>query len=1478
MINKIKNILKSAFPDLILRDGKPIKDLLVKPSAAINEAYEAEKITLLEKVFIKNYSTMTFDELDLLVSNYLNTQRKLGRFSTTTVRIYLSQRTDIIFDKNRSSFQDKRGRKFLPRFDFAVSVDNLKFDDTLSKYFIDIPVISEQPFGEEYIIKSGDINTYLGANNFVENVINLNDSILVDVQESNTELYNRITENGIVLNSSRNNYLSNLVYQTFPDIKKFMPVGSRNFLMQRDLTFDSIDASSAITEYNFYKKKTGSTIDNQNKLYSGLLTDIRVDHIDSPNIILATENFKEVSQNDYESVSFRDKNSAAVSSLVSQDIFALYSGISDITNANWFIGENGSDWNKGTSAIEFTNKFDTGIKIKGKYITEPLLANLDSGLVLYKETEDPRNTEYLLEFMIEDFEVLTASTLREETKLTKKIISNNNPFYFNILKKGKKDVTGTFKCSTYDGYGVVIKRSITKDQPNVFIVDGSSGMGEMAFEQEILALGSERVLAGAYIPLKSNIKYTCILQINENYGLKAIFKNEFNAEIGELIVGSGGSDSDYVTTYKNEKGFEEQVKNMFYLGEPDTPRKFKFISAIDENEFCSSFLDLAFTVAKSDDLISKVKKISSRIVSIDLNANTNIFFDFRSTVVGDVIEISGINYLVTNVYNSYQIEVDKDLPNLSFSGESWIVWRSLKFNEDYVTPNKAFFNSLIVSNVGIQKINNNVSTVNKTLTKLKFLYIKRNGTTIETIMNWNNSNGAEMIPYQVLGSHSPTKLNKVIIWDEIFSSNYYFKDCLISQNYQAIYLTQIGFDNLKSDYLRVQIGGYRAFLLKKTEFKQGYYLPVPYSADVTRVTYVDSLKSKSSNNMFTKGTHYEVIDDTITDIIVNPTYFQLFTGELEISAEIIGTGTNAEVSTIGSSKSLNKIYIATNAISSKDYFSVIINEERYFIKSINLDSTDTFDLSKKIEITLDRIVPLIQNVTVKLRKKKDITTDSNFLRFGYRYSIPNNLTGAYYWNSNSDNLSVRSSSVNLIKGEDFDTSKGSQISFYYLSNDIFQLPNFSDTEIITFMYDYRIILEERKNNPFSNFKPISTGSYLGIGFKSINNGSWRLMNLKVRKLLEKYSIFVAEMNIGDKAISNEDRLQIDLTTYSLNTNSTTTPLNGSRVFIYNFDLEQWEVIYENNTTTTVGAFSYLQYYDGIDKDDRPFDFGYWSGSNFISINNNFYPASYVNRSGNLYILIASRGKNEKNFNSNLVFGEARLFLDYLNVIWQRKIGVHLGNKLDLWVASSSEPKTTNLVYTLPSATTKLLIDSRFNKPIIKINTITAENNDIPINFELINRNKNLRFTQNEDLEIIFSSVLSSGNYNINYDYYPHLIEKQTFVDLLESHIDCLVRQFVPCFITINLGYYGNLNVNKARSEIYNYIRFSSSIDIDYIRALLETNGAILTTNLSSTPFAEIEEYDLLVQPIKKSIFSFYSLKPEKYFELKKENINLIKLG
>lgn len=1481
MINKIERILGESFDNLQIRDGKPFKDLLIKPSAALNEQLEVEKNNYLIKLSIDNYQQQTPDELDALVSNYIGVSRKSGRFSTGIVRVYLTQRTDIVFDQRKSVFKDVTGKRFLPRFDFSVSVDNLKFDSTINRYYIDIPIISEQPFGEEFLIKAGDLNTYLGANPFVEKVINFNDFVLTDYQESNTELYNRLKNNGTLINQTKNNYFGNLLIQNFPDIRKYLIAGFGNSLMNRDLTFNHVNASFAVEDYNFFRKKKNSLIDNRNLAFKGLLGEYTLDNLSKPNDLLVDNNLVEFDQNEYENITFKDKNTASVSSLLNQTIFSLYSGVKNFSLDGWTYSENNRDWDIGSRFVNFTRNFEKGLEIKGDYIKdEPLLAQGDSGVVLYKENSEVRNTEHMLTFIINDFKTTVTNPDNTTANIT---VSNNKPLYFTVLKKGIKDLPSNFKSSTIDGLGVVVMKQFPDNRPNVFIVDGSSAVGNIAFEEQILQLGSERVLAGKSIPLVAGEKYSCIMQINDNYGMTITFRNQFNSEIGKINVGSGANNSEYSTTYKSVERIEEYQKGGLDLSPTRTvARKIIFIKSTETlDEQCSGFLNLDYTVAISNSsTLVKNYGDSKRLLYIDSTNPQSIFRDFGKALIGDFIEINGIRYTIVNKFDHHKIEIDRDITTLRTSGVDWKIWRPLTINSDFSIPRKAVFKNIILLNKGIDSIKQNTGSGNLANVLLNFNYIKQNGSIVQNrLIEWNPS--ADYTATDMTVYPAPTtapysvNLKEVAIFNEALTNN---EDYFVgSKNFNSVALTQVGFNKCKGKYFRASLtqgATSKSYVINKNLFKQGYILPVGITnADISKIKFINKVSLDSSSFSFLKNTHYSVENnDSVCDILIPTNYISLFSGNVNIECEVVGINSYAQIITEGSSLSSDKLYLTTGSISDTNYFSVIVNNERYLIKSINLNSSNSPFSDKKIEVVLDKALSLINNNSVELRKKTTITVNSSLMKFGYRYDLiqPNSLN---YWDATSAIMDMHYGSQDLVMGEDFDYDRETPIVNYYIASNIINISNFASNEYIGFITDYREIVEEIKNGKFIKFEPISNGSYLGIGFKSVSNADWNLIELRSRKLSENYSAMLINTYINDNVISNEDRLFIDLTTYATNVNSTT-PISGSRLLIYNHFLSKWELLVENSAASSEDGNFYLQYYNGSDI-DRKYDFGYWYGSEFISINKEFYPTNYLNSDGYLNMLLVTRGKNQKDFSGNILFGEAKLFLDNFNIRWQRGYGVHLGNKVDYWIASNSTSVSTILNLNINSVISSLTLDSNFKKPLKKINSITTDTG-LPIGFELVNLNKDLRFSTDEQLQINFSNPLTPGTYNINYEYFPHVAVKQEYVNSLESHIDVLVKQYVPTDVTINLNYFGNMDLTNAKKSILNYIRFSSFISLDEISNIMETFGAVLITFVDNVAPIQIEEYDILSSPIKRDIYSNYSLKKEKYFEITLDNINLIK--
>jgi hypothetical protein len=1486
MKNHIENILIDSFPQLTLRKGQPTNDLVVDVNAAINESLMAEMESVRNKLSIANYQNMTPDELDLLASNYLQFERKITDKARGILRIYTNQKTDLVFSRDRNYFKTANNFYFRPIYDFAISNIELQFDDSLKLYYIDILIESIVSLSSYTVIEPGKVNTYIGENPFVERITNIGPLVVSTTLESNYDVYSRLTEWGVLTNPTRKNFLGALILNTFPDARRIILAGSGHRLMKRDLTFNYLNAISKVEEFNFFSKKTNSSINNSNYIFKGLMSTIDPLYFGlDPLGFLKTE----LSQDEYESIAFRDGGSAECSTLLSEIFFPGILGYSYLLEEGMYLSETNMPWDTGSSKVTFTNDVASGIEVKGSYVENEELVENEKGVVFYKKVGDPRNKEFALQFIIRDF--VYETTIAEQridqaggSPITQSItLSNNKPLYFTVLKKGKDDQERDIVCSSYDGYGVVIMKKFTDQRPNVFIIDGSSGVGDIAFEDEILQYGSERVLAGKYIPLEKDITYNCIMQLNDSYGMNVFFKDQYNSYIGTISVGSGGLPGAYQTIYNAEDNDDIQVKTDF-VADDYTPRQYKFISSIEDDLQCSGILNLKFLEAYSNSNL--LTYISGSLRILHLSTSGSQFSDFRNIESGDLLEVNNQKYLIKRKIDNQTIEANENVTLLP-GGSTWKVWKDLKFGEDFIIPQLSSYNNLTIlggENIplkGVEKIINIVGNSNLGDVKYILSYIQKNGMIKNINFGWTDN-------VTIFKAFNPKdtdddglveeniKLKEVYIFDQsdlTIDEDFFFASDPVYKKVSSFYLTQEGFNKISSKFIRLEMSQNtveRDYLLEKNSYIKGYQVLIGYKAGVKNITYLH--KCYDQTREFVKGSQYYVSEPEVTDITINPNDLALFFDKsINFEYEVVGTGIYENIEVTGcSSVGDNKIYTSLSSPLNNTYFSILIDGERFFIQEIVEDLNTPF-LGKTTKITVDRNVDILDNITVELRKNAISTISTSKAKFGYKYDIKIDSEVENVWDTDVMTYNLYYGSQNLIFGQDFESDRNIPLSRFYLSSSIYNLV--STTSPIIFRCDQRVVREEIIRNKEYEFYPISTGSYLGIGFKNVNNGHWNLLELRIRQLLERYSAFHVKLNVG-KNVKNEDRLFLDINSYALNLNSIETK-NGINVYIYNKLTDTWELLFQNQVTSSLEGSKYLQFFEGDNIDQRKYSFGYFSGSNFYVVNDSFYPANYVDNNGFLNLFITSRGKTDINFSGDIIISEAKLFLDYINLTWQKDVGVHTGNKIDIWVASDTPIKTNSQVLTLTESVNELELDESISRPVINILSIkNSLGLDIP--FQMVNLNSNLRFSTKERIKIIFSYQVTPGDYFITYDYIPHIGIKQNYIDSLNREVDVLVRNMPPAFVKLNISYSGNIDETVVKNALKRYIQFGNFINLDFIETIMKNYGASYVSLFDYIPLT-ITEYDMLLEPITLEHFSSYALKEEKYFDIKLSDINLIKI-
>jgi hypothetical protein len=150
-----KQILEAKFPELELREGTGLRDLVIRPSAML--------LALINKAanyyFTQNTLTGVTNDtptevLDAILSNwFLN--RNLGTKSTISARLYFARKKNVAVSSD-NFFSPDNTLKFFPPESISYSAESLAYDSYSNEYYIDVDMVAEKE-GTEYNISSGSL-------------------------------------------------------------------------------------------------------------------------------------------------------------------------------------------------------------------------------------------------------------------------------------------------------------------------------------------------------------------------------------------------------------------------------------------------------------------------------------------------------------------------------------------------------------------------------------------------------------------------------------------------------------------------------------------------------------------------------------------------------------------------------------------------------------------------------------------------------------------------------------------------------------------------------------------------------------------------------------------------------------------------------------------------------------------------------------------------------------------------------------------------------------------------------------------------------------------------------------------------------------------------------------------------------------------------------------------------------------------------
>ena len=272
--NFIIEKIKKQDPEIDVREGSAMHDILINPLTSILQEYQSDHSDILNRQSLKDISQLSEDELDAVSANYL-VKRNQGNVAQGYVRLYFRNPRAVTLPKG-TKFTDASG---LIEFETVNTFEITKFQ--MTRNLSDFPnydtgdiFVQGVAAGKEYNIAANTISTIKASAISPLKVNNLVAFTLGTDSESNEALFSRLKNNIYNLSLGSAEGLKTQIKQQKSSVVDVEVVGAKNPLMVRDLTNLAQDVEN-FREEDFYLVQSGIRLNyhKKHRAYTGIFID-----------------------------------------------------------------------------------------------------------------------------------------------------------------------------------------------------------------------------------------------------------------------------------------------------------------------------------------------------------------------------------------------------------------------------------------------------------------------------------------------------------------------------------------------------------------------------------------------------------------------------------------------------------------------------------------------------------------------------------------------------------------------------------------------------------------------------------------------------------------------------------------------------------------------------------------------------------------------------------------------------------------------------------------------------------------------------------------------------------------------------------------------------------------------------------------------------------------------------------------------------